>query len=788
MLRIIVTCVAGLLALAIGSSYLGGLIGVVERALIGGDAISSGALGTAAAGLCMAAVLLGVGSLLLGGSLGRGVRWLAGSALLLALAAWSVGYLGAAGPWVLLAIAIGAVLTALTSRRGGRGGRAGLVVAVVALVAIGCVGWLLGGEGDSFARSTGLNAPAVALDDGVIDLDAPTVKSPVARIITSIASGSTGTGGPGHLVGRWALWGLGGGIGALCVFFLLMRGIRRLPLGGTITRAIARFFESFAETDRSFWLWMADVVEPVRVMSKVIISSSGAYGRDRLLRAEEIIANWGQGDGFVLGELRARAWWRSLFKLDRAALLAYSGNGSILIEAAPEKGKTSGNVIPTLLTPSSESRVVLDVKGELVWVTAGYRRSLGQRVLVMDPQRITEAGRAGQDARINVLTASIPASGEAIADRAMQLITLLLPPSSGGDNNEYFKDNARSLLLGLLVWVRCAPADLLGEVPRSLIGVKGLLDLSEGITAYIRDVVVPNSGRLPRHAQPIVSALGKFLALAEETFSSAATQAGNSLAFLMSFGWRRALGGELDDDGGAGEVFKFSDFFEAGTDLYLAITPAQLKANPTAPRLFFGCLFNELIEEGVRRGGKGLDSKVRFVLDEAAQMGRIDSLVTAVEVGRTVARIMFVVQYYGQLIKAYGKEDAETLRTSFACKLYLSVSSGDAAKRISQESGMTTVLDRSTSNRDGNSLRERGREVLTVGDITTMPSSRAIVMGPSPRRGEPSYAAEIDRIFWETHPRFGALGNKAEMPPSPPVDGEVEEPTEPVEALAEAAE
>jgi type IV secretion system protein VirD4 len=757
MFRIIVTCAAGLLALAIGSSYLGGLIGIVERALVAGDAIASGSLASAATGLFMAAALLGVGSMLLGGSLGRGVKWLAVSALLLALAAWAVGYLGAAGPWVLLAIAIFAILTALTSRRGGRGGRSGLVVAVVALVAIGGVGWLLGGEGE-MTGSTRSSASQVAVDDGVIDLDAPTqtTSSAVAKPRTN-----TGVTGQSLPLRKWGLWVLLGVPGGLLAVLLLLMAIGRIPLiGPVIARNIAYPLE---RAGNRRWigpvaLWTADQIAPARIMQSVIRSPSGAHGNDRLMTDSETKQMWGEGavdgtgrpaGGLILGKSRDG----TILRLDRL--------GAVLLEARPDAGKTVSVVIPTLLTPARESRVVLDVKGELYAKTAGFRRSLGQRVIVIDPERITSSKR---DARINILMAAIPGEGENIAKAATNFMGLLLPRPDASDKNAYFVQNARSLLLGFVVWVRCAPDHLL-PVHRSLIGVRELLDSEEGAKEAI-ERMLGHLDDLPVHARPLVKAMAKFVSLSDQTFSSAPSNASNTLDFLDIPGWRRALCCEEGDAGGEGEEYSITDLFQPGLDVYLTVLPATLKANPGAPRLLIGCALDALIEEGARRGGDGLESKVRFVLDEVAQLGKCEPLVTAVEVGRTVARLLFVVQYFGQLEESYGRNIAATLANSFATKVYLTANDEVAAKRISAETGEMTILDRSTSANRGWSYKEAGRAVLKPGDVLHMDASKLLVITPN------RYAAVIDRVRWFEDPRFRDLVR----------------PSEPVDTRAEAAE
>jgi type IV secretory pathway TraG/TraD family ATPase VirD4 len=618
-----------------------------------------------------------------------------------------------------------------------------------------------------------LDAPAVVdLDGGggeVIDLDAQGDSSAVvdldgtsvrpARRSDRVPPPQRGEIGAsaGFNIGSPDL-NLGDGLGwlktvALCLllmpFAYVVFGwlIGKLPgVGPVIARNLAYPLERLGNYG---WrgkvaLWAADQIAPARIMQTVIRSDSGAHGSDRLQTDEETKNEWGKGevdavgrpqDGLVLG------------KAKDGTVLRFDQLGSVLVEARPNAGKTVKIVIPTLLTPCRESRVILDPKAELYRKTAGFRRALGQRVLVVDPEypRLT----SGPDARINILTAALPAEGEGIAKAAIGFCAILIPRPEPGQQNKFFTDNARELLLSFLVFVRCAPDDLLGSTPRSLYGVKTLLQSKEGVVELIKKIV-DNVSLLPVDAQPLVLTLGKFAEMDPRTFSSAPGEATSALDFLDLPGWRRALC--YDPAEGGGVEYTLADFFEPGTDLYLTILSDTLKAMPGGPRLLIGCLMSALMAEGARREeSEGLPSKVRFVLDEVAQLGKCEPLVQAVVLGRTVARVMFVVQYFGQLEEAYGKHTAATLINSFALKVYLTANDESAAKRMSAETGEMTILDRSTSANGGWSYRESGRSVLKPGDILHMDPNKLLVITPN------RYAAMIDAIVSWRDPRFAPL-------------------------------
>ena len=132
--------------------------------------------------------------------------------------------------------------------------------------------------------------------------------------------------------------------------------------------------------------------------------------------------------------------------------LVHTGPESVLAYAPSRSGKGVSLVIPNLLS-YEQSAFVLDVKGELWNITAGYRREgLNQTVMYHNPSSLDPG-----NAKLNVLD-EIRAS-EASAVKDTQLIAEYLIPSkrgaSGGSTssseNDHFETSARSLLVGVVL-------------------------------------------------------------------------------------------------------------------------------------------------------------------------------------------------------------------------------------------------------------------------------------------------------------------------------------------------
>jgi type IV secretion system protein VirD4 len=532
-----------------------------------------------------------------------------------------------------------------------------------------------------------------------------------------------------HLVGQsWGGWiGKWMALAVLLPFagLILLLGVawlvHKIPVFGPL---LTRNFAYLVETWGRPGLWLADQIDAKRILRSVIDSRSGLHGSDRLLTDKEALAAWDNQQGVVLGTANGH-------------ILRYAGEGAVILEARAGGGKGVRHVVPTLLTPADESRVILDPKAELLAITGRYRRDLGQTVRAVDPEQITDCA---DDARINLLTAVIPSTGETIAARAGWIVQLLMAPSEKVESSSFWDDSARGLLNSLLVWVACAPDDLL-KVDRSLMGVRALLEMGQNkLRDEIRDNILANTGSVDPNAAIVINSLSQFPDMADETFSSLPTNALNSLTWLNVPGWRRALcaEGAVSDN-----LWDLTDLRRPGLDIYICVRATMLKSYPDPARLLIGCIVNSLLDAGK------LKSKVRLVIDEMRQLGRCEPLVQAVEIGRTVCRPLIVFQGRSQAEKIYGEEGADLLWGAAACHIYLTASDTGSAKRISELTGTKTVFERSISGgRDGNSLKESGRPVMTEGEVLRLASDRSIAIVPG------TAAAVLGSIFYYSDPAY----------------------------------
>jgi type IV secretion system protein VirD4 len=190
--------------------------------------------------------------------------------------------------------------------------------------------------------------------------------------------------------------------------------------------------------------------------------------------------------GVLLPRLRADRerinYWMSFHELRRhhyvpgQIILGKVGNDFIgelddrpmVTIAGARAGKSSTVLLPNLyLYPGS--MLVLDPKGELARNAAAFRRQLGHKVYVLDP-----FGQSGEpQARFNFLDALDPEDPAVLDDIAQ--ITAALVPVNPESKSRHFDDNARMLLLGLILLTLT-----LKKSERNLVTVRELLCLTYG--------------------------------------------------------------------------------------------------------------------------------------------------------------------------------------------------------------------------------------------------------------------------------------------------------------------
>ena len=123
--------------------------------------------------------------------------------------------------------------------------------------------------------------------------------------------------------------------------------------------------------------------------------------------------------------------------------LTYDGERHLLLFGPNGSGKGTRLLVPNLLRLKDRSLVVIDPKGELTAITADYRRTVGE-VVVLNPFDVLGLGGAG----FNPLAALDP-EAPTFVDDAAGLGEALIKIE---DKDPHWSESAQSLLVALIMW------------------------------------------------------------------------------------------------------------------------------------------------------------------------------------------------------------------------------------------------------------------------------------------------------------------------------------------------
>ena len=132
------------------------------------------------------------------------------------------------------------------------------------------------------------------------------------------------------------------------------------------------------------------------------------------------------------------------------AKITYTGERHMLLFGPNGTGKGTRFLISNLLSIKDRSIIVIDPKGELAAVTADYRRTIGD-VVMLNPFNVLGLGSAG----FNPLAALDPASPNFYDDAAALGEALI--NIEGKD--PHWSQSAQGLLVALLMWEKIKNGD-----------------------------------------------------------------------------------------------------------------------------------------------------------------------------------------------------------------------------------------------------------------------------------------------------------------------------------------
>ncbi|WP_020592872.1 type IV secretory system conjugative DNA transfer family protein [Kiloniella laminariae] len=411
--------------------------------------------------------------------------------------------------------------------------------------------------------------------------------------------------------------------------------------------------------------------------------------------------------------------------LGSTTLLQHDGPEHILAFAPTGTGKGVGLVLPTLLS-WKESVLVLDIKGENYALTAGWRKSIGQRVLRFDPASLEGSVKYNPLAEIRIET------DHEIAD-CQNIASMIIDPDGKG-LKDYWQQSGwewlAASILHVLYYIRKTEkrTATLADVHRFMsIGhdndTQGMTG-DEGFDQLCDDMAAFNHGR-ESVDEEVKRSAGAMKKKASQERSGVHSSAKVQLALYSD----PIVSKNISDCD-----FRISDLMNGDkpTSLYIVIPPSDIDRLKPLIRILMNQFLTRLTSEMEFEGGssvKHYKHRLLLMLDEFTSIGKLEIFERALAYMRGYGlKAYIIVQDLTQLQKAYSKEEAIT--SNCGIRIAYAPNKPETAKLLSDMTGKTTIVQRKQSNSwskgsiggsASQSLSEISRPLMTPDECSALP-------------------------------------------------------------------
>lgn len=386
---------------------------------------------------------------------------------------------------------------------------------------------------------------------------------------------------------------------------------------------------------------------------------------------------------------------------------------SVLILAPPGTGKTSGIIIPTLLTIKN-SLIIHDPKGELYDITARVRSKLG-KVFLFDPL-------SDETSVFNPFSKEMfPEEKRDIRAYILNMSSILFKAPKEGD--EYFINAAKSAFLFFAEWLIWDKGETnLTEIRQKLLERN---DVAETIKIMMSAKNIPND----------ILTDGRGVLVSEDSEKQWAGVVGTFKETIELFADSRVSKAVTGKSDFTGELLKSQI-----CSIYIKVRDKDAKRLEPLITMLIEAIGTQLIS----RDSVKEDKSVTFILDEFVRLGKTRIIRDLPAISRSYkVNTIFVAQDYGQIIDKYGKDSVSMFDTNCAYKVIFQQNSYNTADMISNLVGKSTSIRTSTSSgnnskerllggdrsiSEGLSKSEEGLNLITAQDILNLSKKECIIL------------------------------------------------------------
>ena len=430
------------------------------------------------------------------------------------------------------------------------------------------------------------------------------------------------------------------------------------------------------------------------------VNRKGKYGYAGFAKSSDVSMF---GLNFKSGIILGKAFGKYI-KLDKPL--------SVLVLAPPGTGKTSGIIIPTLLTLRN-SVIVHDPKGELYKVTVETRKKFS-KILLFDP--------LGEKSCIfNPFSKNILPSNKDTIHTYLSNISNLLLKTPDTNSRDHFTLAARKIFVFVSEWLIWKKGETSFPEIREFLLNSPKPELQ--VVDMIKDNGVPE--KLVQDGNSILSSLASPKQWAGEikTFY-------DSMEVFRNIQIEKATRGE-------NEIF-IDRFRKEDISFYLSIRENDRETLSFLVSILIESLGKQLISKEPEKD----DKKITFILDEFVRLGKIDIIKELPSIARGFkVNTVFVAQDYEQISSLYDSKTVPTFDTNCAYKVVFQQNNLQTAEKISKLIGNKTerrrsqsksrnskLLDSNASMGESDSVSDEGVALVTSQDILSMKQDTCLIL------------------------------------------------------------
>ena len=434
---------------------------------------------------------------------------------------------------------------------------------------------------------------------------------------------------------------------------------------------------------------------------------------------------------------------------------------SCLIVAPPGTGKTASIALPNLFSLPC-SVVVLDIKGELFYLSAGYRQEkFGNRILRFSPLYPDENTMFFNPFDRKVIADMDYVKMKQLADQIAGTIFI----GEKGKENDHWVVSAKTLFTFFATYfmqknkhtslgeIAQAPKkDFYDEIPDDIKLQFGLATEDEFTQKITRDLskdsskaffkAVANDETLHDITRNQANA---YTIVADNEFASVKSTFDTFMAVFQN---------PNVDNATAKMSFDYYDLRKEKISCYIVIQTEDIDILAPLIRIFVETMFKKLMSG---EGNADPNKFIYFIGDEFVRFGKMPFLLEAPALCRSYGLIpIYITQSYEQIKKYYGEDDLNILRSNVGYQVVFTMNSAKDAEELSKMIGKFTrkKISRSQGNLDliksSDSTSSEGYELVPAQDILNMPNTDILILV----RGFVKHPIKAKVNYWFKNPQW----------------------------------